>query len=111
MGDTVRLGRWRRVSRFTDNKVAEGSLIFGALQISVTLHHKNGLFWLTFPNRVQWKDNNSLHRLTKAVVTALKTTQSGVFWTAIDAGAGMRHSAIDRGSLLPPGEAGPGDRP
>jgi hypothetical protein len=82
---TFRLGKWRRSTRSGDYRIAEGPLVFGDIEITVSLHCRDlRLYWLTFPKNTCWLNRVSLHWLTQAVVTRLKETQSEIYWASID---------------------------
>jgi hypothetical protein len=77
--DTFRLGRWRRSTSSRNYKIAEGPVIFGPLEITCTLHRKESVHWLVFPNRTVWRDRSGLHRLIAAAVRRLQLEQPELF--------------------------------
>jgi hypothetical protein len=81
LASTFRLGRWKRVSRFADRRIAEGEIIFfGCLSVRCVLHHRDGQHSLSFPKGVVMLDHNRGHYLARAVVSKLKAKQSNAYW-------------------------------
>jgi hypothetical protein len=92
---TFKVGRWRRATRVSDNRVAEGPIVLDDIEITVSLHYRDSrLYWISFPRNVRWLNQISLHSLTTALVQRLKATQSEIYWSAID-----RASPADRADL------------
>jgi hypothetical protein len=82
---SFRVGRWHRATRASDHKIAEGAIVLGDLEITVSLHLRDSrLYWLSFPRGVRWLNRTSLHSLTMALVTTLKKTQSEIYCRSVD---------------------------